>query len=186
VNCFLVDGQDSCNLLSERVLEVAADALHCDEDDLYVLYNGTPLRRSRSVEIRLLGIHDGSTLSVHRRLRGGVCIAQNASGRKRSVSNDGSSPGPYSRIFVLIAFGNLIFHYSTPQQLLKGVVGIVTEPRRRIRRNLCHGQRFDHHAGIVSRTMTRESSRLSGKILYLSIYLSTTHSLPRAIPNTTT
>jgi len=47
----------------------------------------------------LLGIHDVSVLSVHYRLRGGVCIAQNASGRKRPVSNYRSCHVRYLRVF---------------------------------------------------------------------------------------
>ena len=82
----LVDAFDSCYDVNARVLDVASNVLNCSRDDLYVLFNGTPLQRSQRVEIYKLGLHDGSTLSVFFRLRGGVCIAQNSSGRKRSVS----------------------------------------------------------------------------------------------------
>lgn len=82
-----VDPLDDCNEVNARILDIASNVLKCSMDDLYVLYNGTPLRRSNSVELCKLGIHNNSTLSVFHRLRGGVCIAQNATGRKRSVSS---------------------------------------------------------------------------------------------------
>lgn len=81
----LIDPRDSCNVVNSRVLTVASSILLCDRKDLYVLFNGTPLRRCRSAEICLLGLRDGSHVTVHYRLRGGVCIAQRTSGRKRSV-----------------------------------------------------------------------------------------------------
>jgi hypothetical protein len=94
----LLDPLDNCNEVNARVLDIASNVLRCSTDDLYVLFNGTPLRRSRTVEICKLGIHNNSTLTIFHRLRGGVIIAQNASGRKRSVS-------PH--------LNPCLFHYST-------------------------------------------------------------------------
>ena len=81
----LIDPRDRCNDVNSRILTAASSILLCDRNELYVLFNGTPLRRSKSVPISLLGLRDGSHVTVHFRLRGGVCIAQQVSGRKRSV-----------------------------------------------------------------------------------------------------
>ena len=87
-NPIMIDPVDDCNFVNQFILNVASHALQCSTDDLYVLFNGTPLRRSRDgIDICQLGIRNNSTLTVFRRLKGGVCIAQNASGRKRSVSS---------------------------------------------------------------------------------------------------
>jgi len=84
----MIDPVDDCNFVNTFVLNVAAHRLECSNDDLYVLFNGTPLRRSRTgIDICQIGVRNNSTLTVFPRLKGGVCIAQNASGRKRSVSS---------------------------------------------------------------------------------------------------
>lgn len=84
----LVNGSDSCLDVNKRVISMAARRLDCRPDSIYALMNGTPLHRPQTprVNVRMLGMRDGSTVQVHFRLHGGVCIARQASGRKRSVS----------------------------------------------------------------------------------------------------
>lgn len=80
------DPLTSSNDLNNRILCVASVILGVNPDDLYVLFNGTPLFRASPVPIFALALHDNSHVTVLCRMRGGICVAQNSSGRKRCVS----------------------------------------------------------------------------------------------------
>ena len=83
---FEVDALSSSNELNRDALAAASLLMDVPTDDLYALHNGTPLLRSRDVPLYQLGIHDGSTIAVYPRMRGGVCVSSVLCGRKRSVS----------------------------------------------------------------------------------------------------
>ena len=85
--CFEVDALSSSSDLNRDALAAASLLMDVPTDDLYALHNGTPLLRSRDVPIYQLGIHDGSTIEVFHKMRGGVCVSSVLCGRKRSVSN---------------------------------------------------------------------------------------------------
>lgn len=81
---FEVDALSSSNELNRDALAAASLLMDVPTDDLYALHNGTPLLRSRDVPLYQLGIHDGSTIAVYPRMRGGVCVSSVLCGRKRS------------------------------------------------------------------------------------------------------
>ena len=91
---FEVDALSSSNELNRDALAAASLLMDVPTDDLYALHNGTPLLRSRDVPIYQLGIHDGSTIAVYPRVRGGVCVSSVLCGRKRSVSTCRVSTSP--------------------------------------------------------------------------------------------
>ena len=80
------DPLTSSNHLNNRILYLASWIMGISPDSLYVLYNGTPLARATSVPLYALALHNNSYVTVFQRVRGGICVAQNSSGRKRSVS----------------------------------------------------------------------------------------------------
>lgn len=84
---FEVDALSSSSDLNRDALAAASLLMDVPTDDLYALYNGTPLLRNREVPIYQLGIHDGSTIEVFAKMKGGVCVSSVLCGRKRSVSN---------------------------------------------------------------------------------------------------
>lgn len=80
------DPLDTTNDFNDKILALASEETGVSTNDLYALYNGTPLRRQRDVSLLQLGMHDRSQVTIFRRMRGGVIISRHTSGRKRAVS----------------------------------------------------------------------------------------------------
>ena len=83
--CMSVKADLSAKEAYSRVIALAGANLQERASALYALLNG---KHFATVEapIHALGFHDGCTVEVFYRLRGGVCVSNRDGGRKRGVS----------------------------------------------------------------------------------------------------
>jgi len=69
------------------VVKRATDYLGVDPDEIYSLYNGKTYRTFKNISLAELGMHDGCSVTVYARLRGGACVANRVGGKRKEVSN---------------------------------------------------------------------------------------------------
>lgn len=72
--------------LHDLVAERATDYLGVTPNEIYSLYRGKAYNMFDNVSLVDLGMHNGCSVTVYGRIRGGVCVANRVGGKRRGVS----------------------------------------------------------------------------------------------------